>query len=562
MGREINRPSKDWLLVNMQGPCLQGPSLKHMTSIILRTVANSVLGFGHLARTLRLEAEFRSRGLNCAVAVDHVTDVIRNLYSDVDFVELYADGKFSNEALDFEIFCTVFNPEPQTVVVLDDYRLGMHWENCIRPKINKLVVLDDNNNRKHNCDFLIDTKWQGEATYDRYDGLVNLDCIKLLGPKYLLLDPEYSSARPGQRIKNSAEFNILVNIGGGGDWVEFKDLLEGLIEQFITVDNISIKVLQGPFSKGREYVTSLAQNYDFVVPVGPFDSLATELSNTDLVISAAGGTLFEAMVLKVPTVSFSMTSNQENNPEYLEQLGHFFSLGDIKSVEQKKLAELCGTLVADYERVRKLTQQPCLVEIDAAGASRVVDNILGKLPKSSANSQQIGDCTPSKKRGRQIQKICDAHINLYRRSRNIPSNLNKMTQTKPVSELDHYLWWFKENQRTSFVSTKDDHPEIIFWHQVVELKSQEYLIGGWFACQIDTTGSAAVFALKEQLAYTDFRHPGLRWVAVIHKSNKFVFKLNQMFGFVEAQIDSECYSAAQTFFPKANPNDFHFVYRN
>ena len=136
-----------------------------------------------------------------------------------------------------------------------------------------------------------------------------------------------------------------------------------------------------------------------------------------------------------------------------------------------------------------------------------------------------------------------------------------MTDTKPVSELDHYLWWFKKNKRSSFLSTKNNKPEIIFWHQIVIKDSKEYLIGGWFACQSETTGSGAVFALKEQLAYTDAQHPGLEWVAVIHKSNKFVFKLNQMFGFVEAQTGTEFYSAARTFFPKADPHNFHFLYR-
>ena len=533
-----------------------------MTSIIFRTVANNALGFGHLARTLQLEAEFRSRRLNCVVVVDQVTDVIRNLYPDITFIELYADNKFLNEADDLDMFCTYFNPEPETIVVLDDYRLGSHWEGCIRPKIKKLVVLDDNNNRKHNCDFLIDTKWQGEATNDRYDGLLNPDCIKLLGPKYLLLNSQYGDARLRQKKKKATEFSVLVNIGGGGNWVEFKDLMEGLVEEFSTKNNITVKVLQGPFCKGKEYITSLAQKYGFVVPVGPFDSLATELSNTNLVVSAAGGTLFEAMALKVPTISFSMTSNQENNPEHLEQLGHFFSLGDIKYVDQTKLAELCGTMIAQYERVQRLTQQPRLIEIDGAGASRVVDLILGEISESSTNCQTKRRSPSSKKQGRQIQKIGDEQINFYRRSRNIQSNLKKMTQTKPVSALDHYLWWFKENQRTSFVSKKDGSPEIIFWHQLVELKSQKYLVGGWFACDENITGSAAVFALKEQLTYTDEKYPGIPWVAVIHRSNKFVWSLNQMFGFREAQAGEPFYVAAQTFFSKANHKEFHFVCRN
>ena len=525
-------------------------------------MASSEFGFGHLSRVLRLESEFKSKGWSSIVVIDHMIPAIKNLYPETNFFELYPNGDFIDENNDLQNFITAVSFEKQPIVVLDDYRLGSHWETGVRKLADKLVVLDDNNNRKHNCDFIVDPKWQGTDTYCRYASLVNEDCKRLLGPEYLLIDPKYANTSLKQKAKNKDEFTVLVNIGGGSDWSAFKEFIEELIEKLKIKKNLTIKILIGPFSKGTDYVTDLAESSDFVVPVGPVDTILDELSKTDFFISAAGGTLFEAMALRIPTVSFTLAPNQNNDPEHLEQLGHFFSVGNILSIDQKKFAELCSVMIDQYDRVQSLTQKTNLVKIDGAGASRVVDIILGELVIDDIKSDSF-DTEPLsiEMASRQFQKIGDEGINLYRRSRNIQSNLKNMTDTKPVSELDHYLWWFKKNQRSSFLSTKNNKPEIIFWHQIAIKDFKEYLIGGWFACQSETTGSAAVFALKEQLTYTDAQHPGLEWVAVIHKSNKFVFKLNQMFGFAEAQIGTEFYSAARTFFPQADPYNFHFLYR-
>ena len=161
-----------------------------MKQVIFRTVASSEFGFGHLSRVLRLESEFKSKGWSSIVVIDHMIPAIKNLYPETNFFELYPNGNFIDENNDLKKFITAVSFEKQPIVVLDDYRLGSLWETGVRKLADKLVVLDDNNNRKHNCDFIVDPKWQGTDTYSRYASLVNEDCKRLLGPEYLLLDPK------------------------------------------------------------------------------------------------------------------------------------------------------------------------------------------------------------------------------------------------------------------------------------------------------------------------------------------------------------------------------------
>ena len=42
------------------------------------------------------------------------------------------------------------------MLILDSYVLSKQWENSVKPFVQKLIVIDDQPNRTHNCDLLID----------------------------------------------------------------------------------------------------------------------------------------------------------------------------------------------------------------------------------------------------------------------------------------------------------------------------------------------------------------------------------------------------------------------
>lgn len=532
-------------------------------NIIFRTMADSRFGYGHLARSLRLEAYFRNSGHRCIVVVDNLIPSLCNFHCVTNFLELYPSGSFSEEVDDSKIFLKSFNKISDAIVILDDYRLGSLWERVVRPHAGSLVVLDDTNIRDHYCDFLIDAKWQGSETATRYDDKLNSDCKRLLGPKYLMIDPCFADARLSIKSKKNNRLNVLINIGGGGDWNDFKAFVETLIFSAKSKNLVYLRLLSGPLSKGQEYIESLTKKYNFIFSVGPLDNLVTELSQTDLFITAAGGSLFEALALHIPTVSFELSANQENNSSHLEELGHYFSIGKLQHSHQEQFAKLCNIMFDQFERIKTVANLPRQIEIDGAGVERVANAVLTGF----AEPEEYPTCHELESEShpetvRYVQKVDDTHINLYRRSRNLATNLSNMTDTTEVSALDHYIWWFSKNQRCSYIVKKGELEEIIFWHHLVQIKVGKFLVGGWFSCFRKASGSAAIFALTAQLKITDKLHPGVPWVAVINKNNKFVLKMNQMFGFKEAQINSVFFDAARESFPRADPDKFCFVYRD
>ena len=64
-------------------------------------------------------------------------------------------------------------------------------------------------------------------------------------------------------------------------------------------------------------------------------------------------------------------------------------------------------------------------------------------------------------------------------------------------------------------------------------------------------------SLKFQLDLTREKYPGVVWLAIIKKTNKFVKKLNEKYGF-KLVGKKEYEVAIETLFPKVDKNEFDY----
>ena len=80
-------------------------------------------------------------------------------------------------------------------------------------------------------------------------------------------------------------------------------------------------------------------------------------------------------------------------------------------------------------------------------------------------------------------------------------------------------------------------------------------------CTDETGFQDALVALNWQLEQCDRDHPGLPWIAVIHRENKYVKLLNDYVGFQEINEDHPYFDATARAFKGAPPEDFFYVIR-
>lgn len=210
---------------------------------------------------------------------------------------------------------------PQWLIV-DHYALDAQWEAVVQQKGLKLGVIDDLADRPHCCNWLLDQNL-GRRERD-YSGKVPHGCVCLIGPEYALLRPEFAEWRPyslSRRTRRPVLNRLLVSLGGvDNDNVTGRVL--SALENTELLKNAVVTVVLGQdspwISQTRGQAEKLDLHVDVKVGVG---NMAELLSESDLCIGAAGGSVWERCCLGVPSWLVVLAENQKQGAKALESAG-------------------------------------------------------------------------------------------------------------------------------------------------------------------------------------------------------------------------------------------------
>jgi UDP-2,4-diacetamido-2,4,6-trideoxy-beta-L-altropyranose hydrolase len=534
--------------------------------IIFRINASSAVGIGHLARCRRLAVRFKKDGYIINFVLDYIDDYLSDYLEGFPCYGIYSENElFSSEKEDATLFLQYCNINKVSAVIVDDYRLSLIWERAITKLKCPVVVIDDQNKNKHQCDLLIDSTWEGKRTPYRYQGLVADDTVCLLGPKYLLIDEEFGNQIISNKVlaQEKKRVRLLFSLGGGGDLLVWVSILLKLIENQPDEVQYQLVVVVGPYATNKKQLLNLANEHHEIEILNNRDGLFEQLRKTDIYIGASGGTLFEALALRIPSVTFSISKNQQNKNENFENIGHYFHFNSLGEDDFDGFVEFLWELVQQYNRVYKLYQKPTSVQIDGKGVVRACDairlTILGNTAtpidliseKQNHDMSEVYDLVP----------IDDSAVNRYLFARNLEVNVSKMIEKNRITLLRHYLWWFQKNKRTSYVLKKNGEELLFIWHQLQNVEQKRIIVSGWFVCTEHCRALDAMNAVAQHSLIIDNLFPGSTWIIVIRKDNHFMQKFNQRLGFEKIEKGGFMDNRAKTCFPMADPNDFLYYFR-
>jgi hypothetical protein len=221
--------------------------------------------------------------------------------------------------------------------------------------------------------------------------------------------------------------------------------------------------------------------------------------------------------------------------------------------------------MSKYDRIKRLHSYEKKINLDGLGSKRIANTIENLLKKNSFsvdynNFDLVLTNDNIENQEYVIEAVCDNHINKYLDARNLNTNLRNMTEVNKVDRLNHYIWWFS-NRRQSYILKKQGNPILYIWHESKTINDVKILIGGWFPCTENCAALDVMYALNWQLEYSKNHFPGIPWVAVIKKTNKFVLSLNKRFGFTSLSQKSKMFSITKECFPNASISKFEFVFK-
>lgn len=199
--------------------------------------------------------------------------------------------------------------------------------------------------------------------------------VRLLGPRYLILGPEYWEPPP--RTAAGTVREALVTMGG----IDHYDLSSRLIRLFDeTLSEARLHVVIGPYYKNRTAIRKAAAAARLAVALHEAPpSLRPLMAEADLAVSAGGFTLYELAAMGVPTVGVALWDNQRANVEALGARGTLVPLHYAEGPGFDVALRVAVTaLAADRERRRSLAANGPRF-IDGQGAPRVARAILQSI---------------------------------------------------------------------------------------------------------------------------------------------------------------------------------------
>lgn len=337
-----------------------------MKSVLIWAQASSDIGAGHVHRCHTLAASIKRQSSDTHIVwvAEEPTVKTQPWLQESKIIDLWIGLQELYYYSDYDW------------AIIDDYRCEAEDETALRSIAQSIMVIDDQPNRQHDADVLLDQTFDRSA--DEYLNQVPDHCALLVGSKYVLLKPEFVSLRDKaveKRQQLSEVKQVLVSVGATDPKCLTLKILQALSN---AEGDFSIRVVVSSMMPDLQAIQNFANISDTPIRLElDTHDMAQKILDADLAIGAAGMTTWERAALGLPSIVFQVADNQSDN---------------IRKISEAGIAEVCTSsedfaseeLLQKFERLmasQKLRQQISargFEILDGQGADRVTQTLLSK----------------------------------------------------------------------------------------------------------------------------------------------------------------------------------------
>ena len=253
-------------------------------------------------------------------------------------------------------------------IIVDNYDLDYQWESAIRQYTNKIIVIDDLANRKHDCELLVDQNLYPDMNI-RYENLGPHNCLQLLGPKYALLRSEFREARKNLCVREGKINSILISFGSSDPTNETLKAIDALREFQTTIKADVVIGISNPHKELIKETCSMLPNVTYHYQT---DKMADLMTNADISIGAGGSTTWERCCLGLPSIVSILSEDQFELTKTFADEGYVINLGSASTVNSEDYVKAIKNI--DSVLLRKMSEK-CMHLVDGEGSIRVAKKI-------------------------------------------------------------------------------------------------------------------------------------------------------------------------------------------
>jgi UDP-2,4-diacetamido-2,4,6-trideoxy-beta-L-altropyranose hydrolase len=340
--------------------------------LLIRADAAVAIGTGHVMRCLALAQAWQDAGGSANLVTAELPEPLAPVVTDKG-VSLIRIESVPGSAADAAETVDQARRLRADWVVVDGERFGSDFLDTIKAAGFQVLLIDDFAERKSvQVDLIANPNLdEDEGNYRKKGAAGRL----LIGPSYTLLRREFKrqkTAGGGNGGSTRATGNrVLVTLGGSDP----ENLTPKIAAALASAADLRVTVVAGHgYDKVAELRKLKANNVELV-----FNSsdMAQFMTDSDIAIIAAGGTLWEVLSMQCVVLSYSRNTVQSRVVAELAKRGAVVDMGETPYFDAKKLVRAVMELVdSQATRQRMATLGQSLV--DGLGATRVVEAMIGQ----------------------------------------------------------------------------------------------------------------------------------------------------------------------------------------
>lgn len=341
--------------------------------LLLRADASVRMGAGHVMRCLALAQAWHAHGGTATLLSCGLNAALQQRLraASVGYIAL-AQSHPHRLDLDTTLatLADLAGAGPGTPwLVLDGYHFDTAYQRAIREAGYRLLVIDDMAHLpEYAADLLLNQNLH--ATGLRYR--CNAEAVLLLGPRYVLLRPEFHAWRGWQRTVPEVARKVLVTMGGSDPQNATQQVIQAL--QQVGRADLEVTIVLGA---SYPHALPAREECGFACTVvRAVHDMPALMAWADVAVSASGSTCWELAFMGLPAAVVVLAENQQPVAHALQAAGLALHLGWAHALVPAAVAQVLQSLLLNAEQRAAMARrgQQC---IDGEGVMRVVQHISG-----------------------------------------------------------------------------------------------------------------------------------------------------------------------------------------
>lgn len=362
--------------------------------IYIRADANPNIGMGHIMRCLSI-ADAAST-FDKRIVFILADNIVQSLVESRGYKTVILASDYQKMEEELELW-EDNRLEVPNYIIIDSYYATLEYLGSLKKILKKhngkeegkVVYIDDLALYPYPVDVLVN--YNVYANFTAYEQLYSsIDINKptlILGQMYAPLRADFRGVSKHCQAKKA--HHILISTGGSDEFHLALQLTRRLAEKGI--NKYVYHFLIGSLNADRDEIEKSTQNLDFIVIHENVQNMKGLLEKMDIVVSAAGSTMYEICACGIPLITYALANNQLLGANSFEKLGLAINIGDLRREDSINRNELFGgelradateiilnaidKLNNDYQH-RVAMGQTMQKMIDGFGADRMVKAIL------------------------------------------------------------------------------------------------------------------------------------------------------------------------------------------